>query len=279
MRPDGRRIKGLDPFFQIVPHIMPKRYDAQVFFDSELDYTTSKKYINRKRKEGIKLSFMSLFVAAFVRTVSQMPEINRFIMSKKIFARNETCVSFAILRAEGTQEDSMETTAKVKFNREDTVFDVAKKMDETIIDNRKMDNANFTDKLAKFFMGIPLIPGGLISFVKFLDKIGLLPKALLDGIPFHTSLFITNMASINMGSVYHHLYDFGTTSLFVGMGKMEDRSYEKDKKKRVIPMCVVADERICAGATFAKAFAMIGKYLADPTLLEVPPEKVRDDIK
>mgnify|MGYP001768524538 CR=1 FL=1 len=118
MRPDGRRIKTLDPLFKMIPHIMPHRYDAQVFFETELDYTSAKKYINAQRKKGVNLSFMSLLIAAYVRTISAMPALNRFIMAKKIFARNELTVSFAVIRAEGTQEDSMETTTAAMMARQ-----------------------------------------------------------------------------------------------------------------------------------------------------------------
>jgi len=279
MRADGRRIKTLDPLFEIVPHIIPKRYDSQVFFETDLDYTSAKKYINAQRKTGQKISFMAILIAAYVRTASQMPEINRFVMRRKIFARNEFTVSFVVLKTDGTQEDRLETAVKVKFDLNDTIFDVAKKIDEIIVSNRKFDTVTFTDKLAKFFMSVPLLPGILVSLVKGLDKLGWLPKAFLDGSPFHTSLWITNMASINMGSVYHHLYDFGTSSMFFGLGKMKDVTREGGRKQRVIPVGVVADERICAGVTFAKVFSIASRYIADPTLLETPPESIREDIK
>ena len=279
MRADGRRIKSLDPLFKIIPYIMPRRYDAQVFFETELDYTKAKKYINKKRKEGIKLSFMSLFIASYVRVVSQMPEINRFIVNKKIYARNEVCVSFVVLKIGGTQEDSLESVAKVKFELTDTIYDVAKKIDEAVIENRKMEVQNLTAKLAKIFMSIPLLPGLFVLLFKFFDKIGILPKAFLDGIPFHTGLFITNMGSINMGSVFHHLFDFGTTSIFVGMGKIIDKTKEGKEKHRVIPIGVGVDERICAGATFAKESGLAMTYLANPEQLETPPDSIREDIK
>ncbi|MEX1307553.1 MAG: hypothetical protein AB1Z19_03415 [Eubacteriales bacterium] len=258
---------------------MPKRYDAQVFFETDLDYTNAKKYINAQRKAGHNISFMSMLIAAYIRTVSEMPALNRFIMAKKIFARNELTVSFAIIRADGTQEDSMETTTKVWFCPTDTIYQVAEKINNTINENRKMNNANITDKLASFFMGIPLVPGALIAFVKGLDKVGLLPKAILDGSPFHTSMFITNMASINLGAVHHHVYEFGTTSVFIGMGKMQDKTQPGGPKKRVIPIGVVVDERIAAGITFARGFNMVKRYLAHPELLEAPPEKVTEDIR
>ena len=279
MRADGRKIKTLDPFFAIIPHIIPKRYDSQVFFETELDYTSVKKYLNAKRNGGHKMSFMAVLIASYVRAASEMPEVNRFVMRRKIFARKDFTVSFVVLKPDGTQEDRLETAAKVTFELTDTIFDVEKKIDEAIVSNRKFDTVTVTDKLAKFFMGVPLLPGVLIGFVKMLDKIGMLPKVVLEGSPFHASMWITNMASINMGSVYHHLYDFGTTSIFVALGKMRDRTREGGNKQRVIPLGVVVDERICAGVTFAKVFALTNKYLADPTLLEVPPTSVRQDIK
>lgn len=47
----------------------------------------------------------------------------------------------------------------------------------------------------------------------------MLPRKLIDLSPFHTSLFITNLASINTSFIYHHCYEFGTTSVFLCMGK------------------------------------------------------------
>lgn len=40
----------------------------------------------------------------------------------------------------------------------------------------------------------------------------------MDALPFHTSLFVTNMASIGMTRVYHHIYNFGDTTMFLSLG-------------------------------------------------------------
>lgn len=279
MRADGRRIKKLDPLFQIIPHLMTRRYDAQVAGEAEVNYTKVKKYINAKRKEGINISFMAVLIASYVRMITHMPELNRFIMNRKIYARHDFWVSFVVLKIGDIAEDKIETVVKIKFELTDTIFDVAKKIQESIEDNRKVSKENMTDKLAKFFMGIPLLSSFVIDLVKLGDRLGLLPKSLIDGIPFHTSLFITNMASINSGSVYHHTYDFGTTSIFVSIGKVKDATKPGGPRKQVIPLGVVTDERICAGVTFAKAYGYLKKYMNDPTLLETPPESIREDVQ
>lgn len=279
MRADGRRIKSLDPLFQIIPHIMTKRYDSQVSGETEVNYTKIKKYINQKRKDGVNLSFMSIFIAAYLRMITHMPEINRFIMNRKIYARNEFWVSFVVLKKGDVKEDKIETVVKLKFDYNETLYDVAAKMFDAIENNRKTEAENMVDKLAKFFMGIPLLSRTVIDFVKFCDKIGLLPKKLIDGIPFHTSLFITNMASINSGSVYHHTYDFGTTSVFISIGKPRKNTKPSGETFTTIPLGIVADERICAGVTFAKAYGYLTKYLAHPELLEQPPAEIRQDAR
>lgn len=279
MRADGRRIKTLDPMFAIVPHIMPKRYDAQVMFNTEINYTKLRKYINAKRNEGRTISFMALFTAAYLRVVTQYPEINRFVVNKQIYARKEFCVSFVTLKEGNLPEDKLETVTKVQFNLTDTVFEVSEKIDKYIKENRKQQTINFTDKLAKFFMSIPLLSRIVINLVKGLDKIGFLPKSLIDGFPFHCSLFITNLASIYVGPVFHHIYEFGTTSMFVSIGMVKNQMNLKGEKEQIIPMGVVADERICAGVTFSKAFGLINKYISNPTLLEKPPEVIREDIR
>ena len=279
MRADGRRIKSLDPLFQIVPHLMTKRYDAQVSGESEINYSKIKQYLNKKRKEGINISFMSVLIAAYLRMITHMPELNRFIMNRKIYARHDFWVSFVVLKKGETDESKIETVVKVKFDYTETIFDVAKKINELIEDNRKVESENMVDKLAKIFMRVPFLSRLIIDFVKGCDVLGLLPKSFLDDIPFHTSLFVTNMASINTGSVYHHTYDFGTTSVFISIGKPRSKEKSNGDKYTAIPLGVVVDERICAGVTFARAYSYLTKYLANPELLETPPAEIKKDVR
>lgn len=271
-RPDGKTVKVVDPLIKITPHIMPKRYDAQVFVKRTLDYDIIKEYLRKKREEGIRLTHMDVIIAAYIKVVKRYPEFNRFVVNRKLYQRNELTVSLAILK-DIIDGKVYETTIKVKFDPDDTIFDVSRKMNEAIEENRKADTENFIDKLIRFLLAIPLIPGLVISFLKGLDKIGLLPKALLDELPFHTSFFITNMASIRMGYVYHHIYDFGTTSIFASIGTKETKlDLDKENnivKKNLLPMGIVIDERVCTGSEYALGFNYFDKLLKNPESLEL----------
>ena len=58
--------------------------------------------------------------------------------------------------------------------------------------------------------------------IRFLDNHGLLPQSLIDLTPFHASLLISNLASIRTNHIYHHVYEFGTTSIAITMGNMRE---------------------------------------------------------
>lgn len=270
-RPDGKADKKIDPIVRVTSMFMPQRCDAQVMIKQELDYEPISAYIKKKRAEGFRISLMNVIVAAFVKTVCEYPEFNRFIMNKKIYQRNEICVSHAMLKKQ-VDETINETTVKLFFDETDNIYTVTEKMNREIEENRKIENENFTDKLAKFFLSFPLLPSLAIGFVKLLDRYGLLPKVIINASPFHTSMFITNMASIRMNYVYHHIYNFGTTSVFFSMGQQETKiTVDKDNniiKKPIIPLGVVIDERICSGAEYARGVKLMFKYMANPELLE-----------
>lgn len=280
-RPDGRRVKDIDPVVRITPFLMPMRCDAQVFLQHRADYELMARYIAKKGAEGEKVTFMQIIIAAFVRTVSQHPEINRYIMNKQFFSRNCCSVSFTMLK-DMTDPDQGETAVKIKFDLTDTIFDVRDRMNKVIEASRGIENQNFVDKLVKLLFAIPGLPTAIVGLVRLLDRYGLCPGALLDELPFHTSMYITNNASIGLHHVNHHIYNFGSTSLFFGMGTVERVAVvEKGvtRMKRFLPIGITADERVCSGAHYAQFFGTMSYLLNHPEELEVPPETVRFDPK
>lgn len=281
-RYDGRKLRSLDPFYKIIPYIMKTRIDAQNYFEEKIEISNTEAFIIKKRKEtGERISFFHVIIAAMVRTISQKPGLNRFVAGQKIYARNEILISFVMKKE--FDEESPETTLKVRFNADDTFMDVVRKVNKAIEENRDPDTKNDTDKLAKLIMAIP---GQLVRFLvwvlRCLDYIGLMPKIINRLSPFHTSVFITDLGSIGIQPVYHHLYDFGTTSSFVAFGiKMKEKVIGVDNKilnKKYVRVCVVTDERIVDGHYFATAFKLYRNLIKRPEVLDNPPEKVFEDV-
>ncbi len=278
-RADGWLVKDIDPIVSVTPYFMPMRCDAQVMLEHELDYEALARYIVRKGEEAYKISFMDIIIAAYVRTVAEMPSLNRFVANKRLYARNELTVSFAVLQnfPDGRQE---ENTVKVKYDPHDTVFDVAARNQKEIKAAAVGQANNNTLKIVRL-LKYPLVANILVGLAKILDRYGLIPKAIINESPFHTGMFITNVASIGLPSVLHHIYNFGTTSVFVSMGsnvkKLELTREGKVRRARKLPLGIVVDERICPGLTYSKVLARFFECLKDPELLEQPPEQVNFD--
>lgn len=276
-RPEGRRTKLPDPIVRMTPYIMPQRSDAQVFLNHTVDFEPLARYIAAQSNKGHKITFMQVFIAAYVRAISQHPEVNRFVVNKQLYSRKELTCSFTLLR--DTSDGSIaESATKIHFDPSDTLYDVQKRVDKAIKENRSEEENPAVLRFVNALFSLPLLPNIVISGARLLDRYGILPKAIIDISPFHTSMYLTNMASIGMHSVNHHLYNFGTTGLFLSMGTIERKLILEDdgsvSRKRLMPIGITADERVCAGAVYAKLFATMLTHIKHPEMLEVAPEKV-----
>ena len=276
LRADGKRVRKADPMYTVVPYIMDKRNDAMNMITVDVPVEPIQDYINAKRKDGIRLNHMSVIMAAYLRTVYEFPLLNNFIVNKKIYKHNEFKVAMVVLKNLATQEETM---SKVKFELDDDIFEVNRKMTEYVEENRKTTTVNNTDKMIKFLVSLPglLLVG--VGLFKLLDRYGLLPKFITDLSPFHASVTLTNLASIRTNHIYHHIYNFGTTSVFIAMGKNREVAKRKNGEivfEKCMPLGVVMDERICSGIYFAAAFRKFSNYLENPALLEQKPERKED---
>ena len=279
-RPDGRRVKGVDPVMKITPYVMPMRCDAQVFLKHRADMEVLSRYIRKQKFErGQSVTYMQIIVAAYVRAVSRNPEVNRFIMNKQLFARNNCSAAFTILK-DPNDADKGEAVVKIKFDLTDTLYDVRDRMTAAVAANRGDQPDGFVNKLLGFLFAVPGLATVVVALVRFLDRYGLAPAVLMDELPFYVGMYITNTASIGLHDVNHHIYNWGNVGLFLGMGVTEKVAVVEDgraRMKRCLPIGITADERVCSGAHYARFFADVKRFLEHPELLESPPDKVRFD--
>ena len=281
-RKDGRRLRGITPMTRITPYIMPYRYDACNTFADSINVSRVDDLCRRKVKQGMtNFSMLHVILAAYIRTVSQRPALNRFVSGQKIYARHNIEVNMVVKRK--MTLDTPDACIKVIFDPTDTLDDVYEKFNKAVMDNKDEDGSNGTDKLNKVLLCIPgLLLRWTIKFIKFLDYFGWLPKFITNLSPFHGSMIITSMGSLGIKPIYHHLYEFGNLPVFIAYGAKRT-VYEPDgegkvHKRRYVDLKVVTDERICDGFYYASAFKLFRRILEHPEQLELPPEQVFEDV-
>lgn len=278
LRCDGRKLKTLDPLFRVIPHVMKERNDAHVFYTEELPIKYLDEYIAKKSEEGIKMSYMNIIYAALIRLLAEKPHLNRFIMDGRTYARHDITISLAIKK--GMTEDAEETNIKLHFTGKENIFEIKEKLDSSIALNKEVTTQNNTDKLVKLLSHMPdWLYKFVVNTLMYLDKHGMMPKAIVELSPFHTSAYLTNLGSLGIEPIYHHIYNFGTVGIFLAMGrKKKTYIYEDDNIVQEKAICLkwVADERICDGFYYASALKSFYRYLKKPELLEQNIEPKQD---
>lgn len=270
-RVDGTLVRDEVPMYYLIPHFLTERSDSMNMITLDIPIEPQRAYMNAKRREGKRISHMAILMAAYAHLVAEYPSINRFIVNRRIYQHNDFTVSLVVLRPGGGNDD---TFSKLYFTPQDTVFDVQEKLDKYIEVNSAGEESNLLDKWMGILCGLNGLMRLGINILRWADRHGLLPKQVIAASPFHASVLVSNLASIRTNHIYHHVYNFGTTSVAITMGNLRDvpkrgRNGEIELV-RCMPLGVVMDERIASGHYLALAFNRFKELLAHPELLEQP---------
>jgi len=253
-------------------------------YEDVVDCAAMDAYIKEKLDEtGVRLDYMQIIIAAMVRLIALRPQLNRFVMNGRIYAREKIWVSFVVHHR--LRDGDTGTTIKLCFDGTETIFQVAEKIREAVLkETANHSGENDTDKLMRTLM--KRIPSFLIKFVVdtllWMDKHCILPRRIIELSPFHTSLFITNLKSLGINHIYHHVYNFGTTGLFFAMGKEAEAVTAwrgEISTHKQMGYGLVMDERFCDGLYFALSLRRLGKIMKNLHELEQPLEKKNEDFE
>lgn len=276
-RDDGWRVRDIDNVYTVVPYFLRTRIDSQCFFEEEIDIEKIEAFIKEHKQDIPDLSVMHVVIAAMVRIISQRPYINRYVVYNKLYAHNEIMIALVIKRS--LTDRGVETPIKPIFEPTDTLEDVVRRVNEKLNENLSADAKNSSDSTASLLGKLPSwLLRMIVGVLRGLDNIGLLPKSIRDSSPWHTGAFITNVGSLGIGPIYHHLYEFGTCSFFVAMGKKERKEFTDANGNtfvhRFLGLKYVIDERICDGHYYAVSMRLMRRLMNNPELLLLPPQKV-----
>ena len=279
---EGRRIRGGVPMDAISPFIMANRLGAANSFCATVDVSKCEQLIIQKRKEGMQgLGMMHLFMATYVRVVSQRPGINRFIQGQRVYARNDIQICMTIKKE--LKLNAPESVIKIVASPYDTLPVIYEALSKELEINKQEGDQNSMDSFARLLVNLPRVfLKSTVGILRFFDYFGMLPRSLTNLSPFHGSMFISNLGSLGIPPVVHHLYSFGNLPMFITMGAKRTEyalnSEGQVKKRRLIDFTFTCDDRICDGHYYASAFKMFKRILENPEQLFDPPKSVIQDI-
>lgn len=270
-RKDGIKVKKIDGLHALIPFVMPKRCDSDVYINTKIDCTNLVEYINdlKKNKDYENITYFHAFCVATAKLFYNRPLLNRFVINKNFYDRKDITISF-VAKKEFT-DSSEETFTVIKMEDNDNIFKVSDKIFDKVqgVRSSKTNSADdFINNIGKFPKFIRCL---IIKIVKFLDNHDLVPKKLTANSIYHSSILLSNLGSIDCGAIYHHLTDLGTNSILMTMGKIKDEVVVIDGEMKIRKMCefgVNIDERIADGFYFAKSLKLLEYILENPKILE-----------
>ena len=274
-RRDGRLIKmpGLQT---VMATLMPNRADCEVFLHDTIDVTDLLAFLEKKNAAdpGLKRKFFHCVIAMAARMIRERPDLNRFVQGGRIYERYEISISFVVKRK---FEDHAEEALLFFVPKDtDTLDDVSRMVNGEIRETRKSDHATGgVDELLNTFAAMPRpLMMSLVRIIRWLDFWGVNPKFITDGDPDYSTVLLSNLGSIQCPAVYHHLNNYGTTSIVMTIGTIheEERLMPDHTKaiRKVVDLGVTIDERIGDGFYFAKSLKLLHHICAHPELLDNP---------
>ena len=280
-RLDGYKLKSLSPYWKLIPYLMRTRNGATNYFELTYDAAEIIKYLdekNRNLKENFdpnnpikQYTYTQFFITLIVRVFALRPGLNRFISRKNIYQRHNIEVAFAVKK--DFSDDGDTTSAVESFERDSNIDDVGHKL-LTYIKNVK---DTVEDNTGDFVATLMKFPNFIVRFVVWifdaLIYIGYCPAVLRKVDAMQCSVYFTNVGSIGLnGAPTHHLYDRGTASLLISVGRIRKEKYLTDnggiEEKDVIDFKVSMDERIADGFYFIKSFDVLKGILDNPWQLD-----------
>lgn len=278
-RNDATYVADLIPYKRIFPYIMPKRSESVVYHQFTADLTQGIQFIkelNKKNPGDHQYRVFELFLAALLRTIAMRPHLNRFLMDYRCWQRNELSLNFVV--KEDYTDEAPEHSSIIYFDPDMIFPEIASLINKTIEKARDGGFDNDTDRAIEFFLRFPSwLLNLIVRMIGYLDKKGVAPKALRDADGLHASAFVANLGSINLlGSPHHHLYEWGTTSLFLTLGALRRKRITDERGERsfidTMDIGVTVDERIADGFYFTKSMAILQDYLDHPEKLMERPK-------
>lgn len=274
-RSDGRLIRKVDPFLRFFPFIMKGRNASAIYYTQKVDATALLAYLAEKnRTSPCKITVFHAVLAAMVKTVCERPQLNRFIIGRRMYQRDAIDVAFVVKRE--FNDKAQEEVVRHTFDENDTIETICSRITGEV---RKVRSAPETSRgaihILEAFLRLPrILLMGFIKLLEFMDFYGFLPASLIRVDPMHTTGFVSNLGSIGADAPYHHLYEWGTTSIFAVMGVIHKEAFvmpdDTLQAREVMNIGFTLDERISDGFYCARSLKRMTEMLENPAQLEIP---------
>ena len=283
-RADGKAMR-VPNYKKPNPYMFPSRDESVLYCTDRFNMEEAIAMlleINRGKQPEDRINLFHVILTSLLRTIAMRPILNTFVAGQRYYRRNE--IIFSFVTKKDITDEGMESFVRIPLKPQDSLLDVTRKIREAV-SRGKSDAGNTTEKEIDIVMAFPRpLIKTFMWLYRFLDYHNLLPGAMMKTDPIYSTAFFTNLGSIGMDSIYHHLYNWGTCSIFISVGKLkkapiyETRSGDM-KISSVIDMKMTLDDRVADGVYYGNSLKLFKDFIQHPRQLLEQAALTEEQIK
>jgi hypothetical protein len=272
-RPDGELVRGEDPVRRIMPYLMRRRNESCVYQETLYRISAARTWLKAyNRAHRPRATLFQLVAYACAVALEVRPRLNRFVSGGRLYQRRG--VSLAFVAKAAFTEEGADATVKLDAVPDETFQAFSTRLSTLVEEARTTVRA--VDQEVALIMRLPgPVVRLLVSLARCLDHWNLFPGFLIRDDPMYASLFLANLGSVGISDAYHHLYEYGTVSIFGVVSAPRRAAFatrDGVTSEEALSVRWTFDERIDDGFSGARSLALVQKLLEDPEQWLGPPE-------
>lgn len=246
--------------------------DSRVYGTLDIDVTDAKRFLDRKRNDGVKITMTHLATAVLARAVAfDVPEMNCFIRRGRMVGRNHIDVMVPVAIGDGEGVSAI----IVKDAHARTVTSIAAEIQARAKDSR----AGTESKISQNKYLLNRIPWPLRRPVFLLLKwitvdMGIKIKALGLSVDSFGSFVVSDIGSFGLQTGMTALMPAAKVPAVIVLGKVEDKPVVRRGEiviRTMLPLTGTFDHRIVDGLQIGKLARGIKRNFRKPEWLDEIP--------
>ena len=272
-RPDGDLVRGEAPVRRIMPYLMRGRNESCVYHETHYRIAATREWLKAyNRTHHPRATLFHLVAYACAVAIETKPRLNRFISGGRIYQRRGVSLSFVAKMA--FREEAPDATVKLQAFPLETFQAFSARLSTQV--EKARETLRPVDKEVALIMRLPgPLVRLLVGFARCLDHWNLYPGFMIRDDPMYASLFLANLGSVGLSDAYHHLYEYGTVSIFGAVSAARRAAFPGKEGvicEEALSVRWTFDERIDDAFSSSRGLALVQKILEDPARWLGPPE-------
>ena len=223
------------------------------------------------RTHADRATLFHLVAYACARALHARPVLNRFVSGGRLWQRRGVSLAFAAKVA--MADEAPVATVKLEIPRDEPFEAFVARMVRAV--ERARAGGRSVDREVALVMRLPgPLIRLLVALVRWLDGWNLLPGWFTRDDPMFSSLFLANLGSAGVSDAYHHLYEYGTCSVFGAISAPRRMALVEGDAVAVregLRVSWTLDERVGDAFYAARSLALVQATLEDPERHLGPP--------